>query len=319
MNDLTAVVDLLNAAAISLTGRPAFEPNLMASDWQSPSFELARDTQLAASPKGGLVGYAEVIDAAPHVRLRALAEVHPRAAGRGVGSALATWLEKRGAQSVPCAPCSARVVLVQERLSTDRAARALLESRGYALVRHEVRMQLEFDEAPAAPPVPEPIVIRPFVRHQEEQALVEAMREGFRDHWGYVERPFDEDLATWTHMLDTDPDCDPSVWFVAVAGSEVVGTCMAYLKLAEDPELGWIFGLSVRPAWRRRGIGLALLAHALRALYERGKRRAALAVDAESLTGALRLYEKAGMQIERSHDVYEKELRPGLDLSTQPA
>jgi hypothetical protein len=40
-------------------------------------------------------------------------------------------------------------------------------------------------------------------------------------------------------------------------------------------------------------------------------------VDANSLTGALDLYEKAGMRVFRQTDAYEKILRPGKDLSTQ--
>jgi mycothiol synthase len=52
-------------------------------------------------------------------------------------------------------------------------------------------------------------------------------------------------------------------------------------------------------------------------LYERGQKKVALGVDAASLTGATRLYERAGMHVARQYDTYEKELRPGRDLSTQ--
>jgi mycothiol synthase len=40
-----------------------------------------------------------------------------------------------------------------------------------------------------------------------------------------------------------------------------------------------------------------------------------LGVDSQNLTGATRLYEKAGMQIKRQYDQYEIELRPGRELS----
>jgi hypothetical protein len=46
-----------------------------------------------------------------------------------------------------------------------------------------------------------------------------------------------------------------------------------------------------------------------------GKARAGLGVDAQSLTGATRLYEKAGMHVAREFLAYEKELRPGRDIS----
>jgi hypothetical protein len=50
--------------------------------------------------------------------------------------------------------------------------------------------------------------------------------------------------------------------------------------------------------------------------HERGKLRVGLGVDAENITGALRLYEKAGMHSDpnRTYVVYEKELRSGIDL-----
>lgn len=40
-------------------------------------------------------------------------------------------------------------------------------------------------------------------------------------------------------------------------------------------------------------------------------------MDAESLTGALRLYERAGMHVIRQVISYEKEIRAGVDLATR--
>jgi ribosomal protein S18 acetylase RimI-like enzyme len=79
----------------------------------------------------------------------------------------------------------------------------------------------------------------------------------------------------------------------------------------QSPEDAWIYIVGVRPAWRQQGIALALLQHCLWELYQYGKRSVRLEVDAQSPTGATRLYEKAGMRVERSYDLLEKELRPG--------
>jgi ribosomal protein S18 acetylase RimI-like enzyme len=49
-------------------------------------------------------------------------------------------------------------------------------------------------------------------------------------------------------------------------------------------------------------------------LKARGSRRAGLDVDASNLTGALRLYERAGMHVDRQFDSYQIELRAGKDL-----
>jgi hypothetical protein len=52
-------------------------------------------------------------------------------------------------------------------------------------------------------------------------------------------------------------------------------------------------------------------------LRQRGRARVGLDVDADSLTGAIRPYEKAGMRAIRLSIFFEKELRPGTDLATQ--
>ena len=72
---------------------------------------------------------------------------------------------------------------------------------------------------------------------------------------------------------------------------------------------GWIGTLGVRPGWRRRGLGLALLQEGFRRFAERGETVAALGVDSENPTGATRLYERAGMRVLWRADVWRKELR----------
>jgi ribosomal protein S18 acetylase RimI-like enzyme len=147
--------------------------------------------------------------------------------------------------------------------------------------------------------------------------MVAAEQDAFRDHWGFVERPLEEEVEEWMHWLETDPSVDPALWFIAVDSKEIAGMAICFPKLAEDPEMAYVDTLGVRRPWRKRGLGLALLQHAFGACYERGKRKVALDVDAESLTGATRLYERAGMHVQRQEVAYEKELRPGKDLSTQ--
>ena len=65
------------------------------------------------------------------------------------------------------------------------------------------------------------------------------------------------------------------------------------------------------------GLGLALLHHTFSEHYLLGKRQVGLGVDAANLTGATKLYEKAGMYIGREYHSYEMEVRPGRDISNQ--
>ena len=80
---------------------------------------------------------------------------------------------------------------------------------------------------------------------------------------------------------------------------------------------GWVDTLGVRRPWRRKGLGMALLQHSFGEFYRRGKYKVGLDVDSQNLTGATRLYERAGMHVARTYISYEKELRAGIELSTQ--
>jgi mycothiol synthase len=311
------VADLLNTCAVALRGKPDYTVEQVRTDWQDPTFAPARDARVIVAADGSLVGLAALYDASPHVRPWALGEVHPRHVGRGLGSALADWLELRGRQVVACAPVDARVVLVQDRDQGDTCAQELLASRGYRLTRHSLRMERLLVGDVPEPHLPLEIALRPFVRGQEERAVIGVICEAFRDHWGWVERPFEDELGQWLYYLNQAPDADPSLWFVATSGGQIVGTCLCHPTMAEDPDMAYIFGLAVLRPWRRQGIALALLEHALSQLAGRGKRRVGLQVDAENLTGALGLYRRAGMSVTRQDDTWEKVLRPGRDLSTQ--
>ena len=149
------------------------------------------------------------------------------------------------------------------------------------------------------------------------RSVYRVFNESFQDHWGYVERDEDEVLERWQHRLENDPDFDPSLWFLAMDGAEIAGIALCEMGLGGNPDIGQVDILGVRRPWRRQGLGLALLYHSFGEFYRRGITQVALGVDAESLTGATRLYEKAGMRLFRRLASYEKELRPGEELRTR--
>ena len=99
---------------------------------------------------------------------------------------------------------------------------------------------------------------------------------------------------------------DPQLWPLARDSDELAGFALRYPVQGTDTELGWVGTLGVRAAWRRRGLGEALLRLAFAALHERGLRRAGLGVDAENATGALRLYERVGMRRVRRSDSWAR-------------
>jgi mycothiol synthase len=205
----------------------------------------------------------------------------------------------------------------QSVLHQNKRAQELLEKEEFKVIRHFWRMLIEMDTPPPLPEWPEGITVRTFIPEEDDRAMVTAVREAFKDHWGHVESPFEEELEQWRHWIRSSEDFDPALWFLAMDDDKIAGMSLCWPKVPEDPEMGVVDTLGVQRPWRRRGLALALLHHSFGEFYHRGKPKVCLGVDSESLTGATRLYEKAGMHIDRQYRLYEKELRPGKDLSTR--
>jgi ribosomal protein S18 acetylase RimI-like enzyme len=145
------------------------------------------------------------------------------------------------------------------------------------------------------------IRLRTFAYGRDDRAIHAAVQESFADHWGFVQRGFDEWAAHRFHESAFNPD----LWFVAEEGSEVSG----FLMGVEEEGKMWVGMLGVRPSWRKRGIGEALLRYAFVEFRRRGYQEVGLSVDAGNETGATALYERVGMRATRRFDVYEKRLR----------
>ena len=83
-------------------------------------------------------------------------------------------------------------------------------------------------------------------------------------------------------------DDDKSLWFVVRDGERIA----AYARCEAGRHGGGFVGMiGIAEAWRRRGLGRALLLHAFREFWARGITRVTLGVDSENPTGATRLYE----------------------------
>ena len=136
----------------------------------------------------------------------------------------------------------------------------------------------------------------------------------FQDHFGYVERPFDEHFEEWSHFWDAN--YESGLWILALDGAQIAGVVLCKPSHAGEEDRGWVTTLAARREYRRRGIGMALLYAAFAVFYQRGKQRIGLGVDASSLTGATELYRRAGMQVATHYRLYEKELRAGIDMTT---
>src|SRR5687767_10770171 len=161
-------------------------------------------------------------------------------------------------------------------------------------------MMIDLTKRTPDPTLPDGVALRTF-RPGDERTFYEIQRETFVDSW----EPEDESFEEWSHWMLEGPAFVPDHWFLAVEGSEVVGFAICHPRAAV-PGLGWVRLLGVRRPWRKRGLGRGLLLHAFGELRRGGFRRAGLGVDSESVTGANRLYEQAGMRVAARFDIYEK-------------
>ncbi|MFC2079645.1 GNAT family N-acetyltransferase [Candidatus Bipolaricaulota bacterium] len=317
-DDLNGVCEVIRAYSVDMFGVENDAKRNVEMTWGQPGFQVDTDTRVVATPAGRIVGYGEVEDTqAPHVRIGCWSRVHPEYRGLGLGARLLDWIEKRAREAIDRAPDGTRVTLSHGVPDADLEMQRLFKDHDFSVVRHFWRMTIELDHGIPEPVWPDGVSVRTFMFEEDLESVVHAFRDSFQDHWGYVEKSFEEDLKEWDYWIRSDEEFDETLTFLAMAGDKVVGLSSCDPKHPEDPNMGLVEVLGVRRAWRRKGIALALLHHTFLEFHRRGQKRVGLGVDATSLTGANKLYAAAGMKPTRQTDFVEKELRPGIDLSLQ--
>jgi mycothiol synthase len=263
-------------------------------DWlTSPTFDIEADFRLALD-EDRIVGWCDVWDQ-NKAHERFFLDVRGQPTPEVYGVLLDWGLERARAMAGNSAVCRAW------GNATDGVFAEAVRERGFRLIRHFFRMEIDLAQDPEPPAWPEGITVRTF-DPRESHAVYDAVLDAFADHWDFVPTAFDE----WEHFSVRSSDFDPTLWFIAEQDGEIAG--LSLCRPERRPGIGHVGLLGVRPAWRRRGLGTALLLHSLHELRARGRPKADLGVDAENTTGAVRLYERAGMRVARRSDSYEKEL-----------
>ena len=302
-DEAQAIADLFNDISMAAFGAPDTTTAEIDLWFTSPEVDPERDIRVAVATDGTLVGYGDVSDDGG-TGTRMWLDIRERE-GAGVAGQLLDALRPRAEEYASAAAPGARVLLRGYAPSKERSLAAMYAARGFRVVRHSYRMEIDLTGEPAEADWPEGVAVRTFAGEEEERAVYDVQNEGFADMWEHVVNPFEE----WRHFMVGAADFDPTLWFLAVADGEIAGICLCRPREPGGEAVGWIRVLAVRPAWRRRGTAQALLRHAFREFRARGLPRAGLGVDAESTTGAIELYTRAGMRVAREATIYENELR----------
>jgi ribosomal protein S18 acetylase RimI-like enzyme len=290
---------LLQASDVAAWGDSDWTESDLRDDWAR--LDLDRDAWLVELD-GRLAGVAHLLDRKGG-RFVGDAYVHPDLTGRGVGSHLLDLLETRVRARSSEWPDGERIVVQVAHLIGDRDAPGLFRRKGYDRARSFFRMVADVSGEQPVPRWPDEVELRPFDVDRHGRELHDAHEEAFAHEWGHVVLAYEE----WRERALDRPKIEPSLVPVVWAGDEIVAYSLNYAK--RNGDWGWIGTLGVREAWRRRGLGLALLFESFRRFRETGETTAALGVDTENPTGATRLYERAGMRVVWQADVWEKELR----------
>ncbi len=317
LDDVAMAAEMGRQYALASTGFSDVDADTLRNQWQNPGFDPAQDLYFVFSPDDQLVGYYEVWalgDPPVHPYIWGVVAIDHQ--GLGIGTHMLAWAEQRARHVLDQVPAEARVAPVVSFPHQIEQAKTLFENNAWTYLRSSYTMRIDFDAPPPAPVFPPNLTIRTY-QPEYAEAIYRSMDEAFSDHFGHVDAPFEVGFARFKHSVIEDPLFDGSLWLTAWDGDEIAGICLNRVHAYDDPECGYVNTLGVRRPWRKQGLGLALLRQSFCEFYVRGYRKVSLGVDAFNLTGALRLYENAGMRVVRHFDQYEKELRPGRELRVQ--
>ena len=176
--------------------------------------------------------------------------------------------------------------------SNDLAYKSLLESREFTILRKywtlEMRIPVENQSTSHSLGV-----IRELDLDKEDdlRTFHEVHQDAFSQHFGFMPRQFNE----WSEIVIRDKDeTNMQAWLISVNGVPAGFVDFNDEQLHNDS--GYVAGLGVRQAFQGKGLGEALLRHAIQINSELGRSKLCLSVDAGNESGALRLYEKVGMK-----------------------
>ncbi len=305
----------LQQTCFAVDGGYRLTPQEMAEEFDRHGDHVETDS-IGAFTEGGAVeavGWCQAASTAESEhRFFVFLYVHPDRRGVGLEDALLAWIEDRALDRFAETDDDLAGALyryeVYQSMTEDHA---LMERQGYAPARYFTENARPLDEAIPDVALPEPLEQRRWSDDVSMDALA-VHNAAFADHWGSQPTT----AAVWR---STENEFFlPNASWVVYDGAEPV----AYVKCAKYPHdfddrgrrESWIEGVGTVRSHRGRGIASALITLAMRAFADDGMEYACLGVDADSPTGANRLYERLGFVPEKRWIAYRKPLaRAGLD------
>jgi mycothiol synthase len=173
---------------------------------------------------------------------------------------------------------------------------AILRGEGFESLRSNFTMVRTLQDAVQLAALPSDVVARPIEVDRDLEGVVE-VTTAFSDHHGDLVLTADQ----VRHFLE-GPGGRPDLSRLA---HDAQGPCSLVITEV-SPDGGVVAVLATLRRARGRGLGTALLHEAFAALRADGATVVRLNVDAENTTGALRLYEGAGMVRESEVEIWAR-------------
>jgi GNAT superfamily N-acetyltransferase len=276
LSDARAVYEVMALQEQHDLGEVVIEEADIVGDWHRPSYDVSAGT-VGVFDADVLVAYAEHAGGD-----RGDAAVHPDYRGRGIGTALALWMQARAR--------AAGMAVVGMPVPLGSAGDELLESLGYRVRWESWELAL-----PAGARVPQRTLPAGYSLREAVPADYETCWTVLEDaflEWSVRERePFADFLARTVERPGFEP------WHLRVA-TDASGAVVGVTVVRTFGTQGYVDRIATRRDQRGRGIAQAMLVAAFAAARDHGATTSTLNTD--SRTGALGLYEKVGMAVHRT-------------------
>ncbi|WP_203786119.1 GNAT family N-acetyltransferase [Paractinoplanes rishiriensis] len=290
LDDVTEILALAHASDVASVGAPDYTAEEVREALTEPNTDMTRDSWVALDGDGAIVGWAYPHNADGGPRDFADIYVWPERGLPAMRPLLALMMDRMSERAAELGhdPYEVRAGAIP----TEQPYIDALTDAGFVFLKQHARMQMSLAGVSPTPPAPPPGVTVRTVRSDDETEMRrfhEVIATAFRDS-DHQAPGYDD----WRKQVDNATSNSFDEWFVAEVDGEVVGALQSSDSGAEDNE-GWVTRLATLRAYRKKGVGAALLRQAFAVYAGKGRIHAGLGVDLANPTEAARLYYAVGM------------------------
>lgn len=322
--DIPALVEFVNACAAVDSFDKTTSVEELTDNFNQPMSEPLKQVLIIDGPKqagleeGTVLAMARAVcldDADAGQRLYQMrVRIHPAVREMGLDTFLSSHMlaHIRAYEASGEVPERDNVQLLAISREEDRLSRSIYEGMGLKPVRYAWTMERSLDVPISQPKEIEGVLIRSYNRPDDNEGARNAYNNSFIDHFEFHAMP----PEIWEYIASR-PEARPDLsWLAEIKEGDdaggFAGFCICEINEKSNERTGhnegWIGLLGTIRGWRGVGLGKSLLLRGLNSLKEAGMETALLGVDAESPTGANRLYESVGFTIRNFEILYKAPL-----------